>query len=85
MPCYNAVLSKGVSDGGTSCDIVDWEPSYRCGFNFTTKNTVRNAFATKAMSLLAELAMVIPERQKEARELSLQAEENKRSYAESDV
>ena len=79
--CHNTTnyFPKGVSDGGTSCDIVDWEPSYRCGFNFTTKNTVVNAFATKSMSLLAELAMVIPERQKEAQTLLLQAKKTKKA------
>ena len=64
---------KGVSDGGLSCDIVDWEESYRCGFNFTTKNTVVNAFAFKSLQLLSELAMLIPSRKQEARMLKMQA------------
>merc|ERR1711871_872509 len=64
---------KGVSDGGLSCDIVDWEESYRCGFNFTTKNTVVNAFAFKSLELLSELAMLIPSRKHDAQVLKLQA------------
>ena len=46
----------GVTDGGRSYDIVDWQPSYRDGFNFTSVNVVVNAFCVRALELLAELA-----------------------------
>ena len=51
----------GVSDGGISCDIVDWHPGwrYRLGYTFSPVNTVVNAFAVKSMELLAELAYAV--------------------------
>lgn len=52
----NATFPSGVSDGGRSCDNIDWLPKFRNGFHFTPVNTIINAFAVRSMELLAELA-----------------------------
>mmetsp|Transcript_74304 Transcript_74304/g.204719 ORF Transcript_74304/g.204719 Transcript_74304/m.204719 type:complete len:467 (+) Transcript_74304:1483-2883(+) len=51
------VFPRGVEDGfGRSCDNIDWLPKYREGFRFSAVNTVVNAFAVRAMEVLALLA-----------------------------
>ena len=72
--CHNSssYFPPNVSDGGSSCDITDWQPSYREGFVFTNINTIINAFAVESMTLLAELALVTG-REHEASLLNQQA------------
>ena len=79
--CHSTIdyFPPNVTDGGTSCDIVDWEESYRCGYNFTTKNTVVNAFAYKSMKMLSELAMLVPALVNEAKLLKTQAVNTKQA------
>jgi alpha-L-rhamnosidase len=45
----------------TTNDLVDWPSNMRDGFVFTTINTVVNAYACRAMQLMAELARAIGE------------------------
>ena len=64
-------------DGSWACGIVDWEPQYREGFNFTTRNTVVNTFAVKSLQLLAYLAEALG--YEEATKLQKQAERTKQA------
>jgi len=49
----------GISDGGKSCDNIDWLPKFREHFVFTPINTIINAFAVRGMELLSQLAFAI--------------------------
>jgi len=76
--CHNStgVTPAHITDGGKSCDNIDWLPKFRAGYKFSPTSTIINAFAVKSLVALAALANATS-RVSMAAKLSTQADQTR--------